>query len=149
MKAAPEALCLRSSLFCSHKCIFRDGATCIPMSIMWQHIACMHIDIKDDTQRLGFKQSGGILLLQSLPSFWGQIGSPAFFPTFPPQLPFNQLMQMLHHHIYLYLQYLSKVCTHFFIELNEEMCSNIWLVLCIYQSGCMPVDPSLHPHLFS
>lgn len=55
-------------------------------------------NIKDATQRPGFKQRGGILLryFKALPSFWGKIGSPAPFPIFPPQQSFNQPMQMLY-----------------------------------------------------
>lgn len=101
VKATPETLRLRSG---SHKCIIRD--TCMYTSVMWQHIKCIHGDMLARAhsvkhQRCHTKtgiQTGGrdpALLLQSLPSFWGKIGSPASFPIFPPQLSFNQPMQML------------------------------------------------------
>lgn len=99
-----------SSLLCSHASHASPGSH-MYISIMWVHIKYTHIDslarahsnIKDATQRLGFKQRGGTLLcyFKACHLFEAKLALRLPYPYFSPQLSFNQPMQMRSLPVYL------------------------------------------------
>lgn len=126
-------------------CITRESYMYI--SIMWVHIKYTHIDslahahsnIKDATQRLGFKQRGGTLLcyFKACHLFEAKLALRLPYPYFSPQLSFNQPMQM--HSLPIYLSVYRTLALSALIFVGQQVILYVNPVKCINQQLCKQI----------